>query len=143
MRLYFLLLGLLVLGSSPVLAVPTSSQAQAIAGLMQQTFRQCGQGVSISTPLSLAALDILHHSTQDQALTRQHYRIWKVHTFQATYHGDLPWLARSLANRCVYGTDKNDRMARTSKMNMIMHGDGHGGVHHWDGFLESIPDVHA
>ena len=26
-------------------------------------------------------------------------------------------------------------MARTSKMNMIMHGDGHGGVHHWNGFL--------
>lgn len=41
----------------------------------------------------------------------------------------------NLANRCIYGTDKNDRMARTSKMNMIMHGDGHGGVHHWNGFL--------
>lgn len=40
-----------------------------------------------------------------------------------------------LANRCIYGTDANDRMARTSKMNMIMHGDGHGGVHHHDGFL--------
>ena len=40
-----------------------------------------------------------------------------------------------LSNRCIYGTDKNDRMARTSKMNMIMHGDGHGGVHHWNGFL--------
>ena len=26
-------------------------------------------------------------------------------------------------------------MARTSKMNMIMHGDGHGGVHHHDGYL--------
>src|SRR5207244_1853942 len=31
--------------------------------------------------------------------------------------------------------DANDRMARTSKMNMIMHGDGHGGVHHHDGFI--------
>lgn len=40
-----------------------------------------------------------------------------------------------LANRCIFGTDANDRMARTSKMNMIMHGDGHGGVHHRDGFL--------
>ena len=40
-----------------------------------------------------------------------------------------------LANRCIYGTDANDRMARTSKMNMIMHGDGHGGVHHHDGFI--------
>lgn len=41
----------------------------------------------------------------------------------------------NLANRFIYGTDANDRMARTSKMNMIMHGDGHGGVHHHDGFL--------
>jgi type I restriction enzyme M protein len=40
-----------------------------------------------------------------------------------------------LANDCVYGCDANDRMARTSKMNMIMHGDGHGGVHHHNGFL--------
>lgn len=40
-----------------------------------------------------------------------------------------------LANRCIYGTDANERMARTSKMNMIMHGDGHGGVHHQNGFI--------
>lgn len=40
-----------------------------------------------------------------------------------------------LANQCIYGTDANDRMARTSKMNMIMHGDGHGGVHHHNGFI--------
>src|SRR5260221_880088 len=40
-----------------------------------------------------------------------------------------------LANRCIYGCDANDRMARTSKMNMIMHGDGHGGVHHHNGLL--------
>lgn len=40
-----------------------------------------------------------------------------------------------LANRCIYGCDANDRMARTSKMNMIMPGDGHGGVHHHNGFI--------
>lgn len=40
-----------------------------------------------------------------------------------------------LANRCIYGCDANDRMARTSKMNMIMHGDGHGGVHQHNGFI--------
>lgn len=40
-----------------------------------------------------------------------------------------------LATKCIYGTDKNSRMARTSKMNMIMHGDGHGWVHHHDGLL--------
>jgi type I restriction enzyme M protein len=26
-------------------------------------------------------------------------------------------------------------MARVSKMNMIMHGDGHNGIHHHDGLL--------
>jgi type I restriction enzyme M protein len=49
--------------------------------------------------------------------TRENSRIWK------------------LSNRCIYGTDANERMARTSKMNMIMHGDGHGGIHYHDGFL--------
>ena len=42
---------------------------------------------------------------------------------------------RRLSFNCIYGTDANPRMARTAKMNMIMHGDGHGGVHHHDGLL--------
>lgn len=42
---------------------------------------------------------------------------------------------RRLSFDCIYGTDANPRMARTAKMNMIMHGDGHGGVHHHDGLL--------
>ncbi|MBO9200236.1 MULTISPECIES: N-6 DNA methylase [Niastella] len=41
----------------------------------------------------------------------------------------------NLSHNCIYGTDANPRMARTAKMNMIMHGDGHGGVHHHDGLL--------
>jgi type I restriction enzyme M protein len=42
---------------------------------------------------------------------------------------------RELSYNCIFGTDANPRMARTAKMNMIMHGDGHGGVHHHDGLL--------
>ena len=42
---------------------------------------------------------------------------------------------RALSYDCIFGTDANARMARTAKMNMIMHGDGHGGVHFRDGFL--------
>jgi type I restriction enzyme M protein len=42
---------------------------------------------------------------------------------------------RKLSYDCIFGIDANPRMARTAKMNMIMHGDGHGGVHHHDGFL--------
>jgi len=53
-------------------------------------------------------------------------------TIDQKQEGSRLW---NLANRCIYGTDANDRMARTSKMNMIMHGDGHGGVHHHDGFI--------
>jgi len=35
----------------------------------------------------------------------------------------------------IYGTDANPRMARVAKINMIMHGDGHSGIHHHDGLL--------
>ncbi|MCW3162463.1 N-6 DNA methylase [Chryseobacterium oryctis] len=42
---------------------------------------------------------------------------------------------RKLSFDCIFGTDANPRMARTAKMNMIMHGDGHGGVHHHDGLI--------
>lgn len=36
----------------------------------------------------------------------------------------------------ICGCDAESRAARTSKMNMIMHGDGHGGIHHHDGLLD-------
>ncbi|MDM1301429.1 N-6 DNA methylase [Acinetobacter indicus] len=42
---------------------------------------------------------------------------------------------KSLSYDCIFGVDANPRMSRTAKMNMIMHGDGHGGVHHNDGLL--------
>lgn len=45
-----------------------------------------------------------------------------------------------LCNEYLYGVDANPRMARTSKMNMIMHGDGHVGVFQHDG-LTDVPGV--
>ncbi len=42
---------------------------------------------------------------------------------------------KKLSHKSIYGTDANPRMARVSKMNMIMHGDGHNGIHHNDGLL--------
>lgn len=41
-----------------------------------------------------------------------------------------------LAWQCIFGTDAEPRAARTAKMNMIMHGDGHGGIHYHDGLLD-------
>ena len=35
---------------------------------------------------------------------------------------------RAFAEKNVFGVDINERMARVTKMNMIMHGDGHGGI---------------
>jgi type I restriction enzyme M protein len=42
--------------------------------------------------------------------------------------GELAW-------KSIYGTDKEPRAARTAKMNMVMHGDGHGGIHAHDGLI--------
>jgi type I restriction enzyme M protein len=47
----------------------------------------------------------------------------------ATRIGRLAW-------KCIFGTDAEARAARTAKMNMIMHGDGHGGIHYHDGLLD-------
>ena len=41
-----------------------------------------------------------------------------------------------LAWRCIFGCDAEPRAARTAKMNMMMHGDGHGGIHHHDGLVD-------
>jgi type I restriction enzyme M protein len=41
-----------------------------------------------------------------------------------------------LAWDCIFGCDKEPRAARTAKMNMIMHGDGHGGIHWHDGLVD-------
>ncbi|SNX74982.1 type I restriction enzyme M protein [Cereibacter ovatus] len=41
-----------------------------------------------------------------------------------------------LAWNCVFGCDAEPRAARTAKMNMIMHGDGHGGIHYHDGLVD-------
>jgi type I restriction enzyme M protein len=49
---------------------------------------------------------------------------------------DPPSRIRRLSYECVFGTDAEPRAARTSKMNMIMHGDGHGGIHFHDGLVD-------
>jgi type I restriction enzyme M protein len=47
----------------------------------------------------------------------------------ATRVGALAW-------NCIFGCDAEPRAARTAKMNMIMHGDGHGGIHYHDGLVD-------
>jgi type I restriction enzyme M protein len=47
-----------------------------------------------------------------------------------------PSRVHKLAHGYIFGTDAEPRAARTAKMNMIMHGDGHGGIHFHDGLLD-------
>lgn len=49
---------------------------------------------------------------------------------------DPPSRVRKLAYDSIFGTDAEPRAARTAKMNMIMHGDGHGGIHYHDGLVD-------
>lgn len=49
--------------------------------------------------------------------------------------------SEKLCNEFIYGMEANERMARTAKMNMIMHGDGHTSVYHHDG-LVNCEDIH-
>lgn len=49
-------------------------------------------------------------------------------------------LIQQVASQHLFGTDANPRMARTAKMNMIMHGDGHSGIYHHDGLL-NVGDI--
>lgn len=42
---------------------------------------------------------------------------------------------KNLCHDSIFWTDANPRMARVSKMNMIMHWDGHNGIHHNDWLL--------
>ena len=51
---------------------------------------------------------------------------------------------RAFAEKNVFGADINERMARVTKMNMIMHGDGHGGIfnrHGLDVGFASSPQI--
>jgi type I restriction enzyme M protein len=80
--------------------------------------------------VEIEALD-LPEAEKAERLRKRYAEIQQ--TIQPDITGSRLW---KLANRCIFGTDANDRMARTSKMNMIMHGDGHGGVHHHDGFID-------
>ncbi|MFR9770086.1 N-6 DNA methylase [Nocardia sp. SC052] len=65
----------------------------------------------------------------------------RLEEIQATYNRHLDVTDKEarlhkIAHNCIFGTDAEARAARTSKMNMIMHGDGHGGIHYHDGLLD-------
>jgi type I restriction enzyme M protein len=93
-------------------------QILASADTEYQVFKASLDGQKLSDAKKAELLRVKHEEIQA--------------TLDQSEKGSRLW---NLANRCIYGTDANDRMARTSKMNMIMHGDGHGGVHHHDGFI--------
>lgn len=75
--------------------------------------------------LSLSEQEIINKSLEEKI--ERINQEFDINNNNSRYH--------KLSHYSIYGTDANARMARTAKMNMIMHGDGHGGVHHHDGLL--------
>ncbi len=69
----------------------------------------------------------------DRVFKQLNTELEHIHEMDSSYYSRLDMLSY----KSIYGTDANPRMARTSKMNMIMHGDGHGGVHHHDGLINT------
>lgn len=67
----------------------------------------------------------------DRVFKQLNTELEHIHTTREDHYSRLDMLSYN----SIFGTDANPRMARTSKMNMIMHGDGHGGVHHHDGLI--------
>jgi len=65
----------------------------------------------------------------DEALQKEY------ETYLAKTNKEQEAKIKKLSHKSIFGTDANPRMARVSKMNMIMHGDGHNGIHHNDGLL--------
>jgi len=65
----------------------------------------------------------------DEALQKEY------ETYLAKINKEQEAKIEKLSHKSIFGTDANPRMARVSKMNMIMHGDGHNGIHHNDGLL--------
>ena len=76
------------------------SAADKLDRTVQAAFQKCGVRLSLSGPLSQAALDQLKgYSTQD-ALARKRYRAKTANGVRVTYNGDQQWLGRSLLERC-------------------------------------------
>jgi len=44
---------------------------------------------------------------------------------------------KDFATQNLYGIDQNARMSWVAKMNMVMHGNGHGLIHHHDALVDS------
>lgn len=49
---------------------------------------------------------------------------------------DADLLRRRLAREQIFGVDINPRLARVTKMNMFLHGDGHGGIRTSNGLVD-------
>ena len=77
------------------------------------------------------AQEIALNSKIDKVFQQLNKELEHVHLYNPSEYSRLD----VLSYKSIFGTDANSRMARTSKMNMIMHGDGHGGVHHHDGLI--------
>ena len=53
---------------------------------------------------------------------------------------EISLAVKEYCDRNIFGVDINERMVRVTKMNMIMHGDGHGGIYNTHGLNIGFSD---
>lgn len=80
-----------------------------------------------------ANFEKLSLSEQEKVMTKVQSEVDKIYQEFDLNNSDSRY--HKLFHKSIYGTDKNPRMARTAKMNMIMNRIGHDGIHHNNGFL--------
>ncbi|MFL5818374.1 MAG: restriction endonuclease subunit M [Conexibacter sp.] len=89
-----------------------------------------------------AAKDAARTEIEQTADKPEHKRLTRVEEVQRQLNQDLDVTRPDsrlyrVAHDSIFGVDAEARAARTSKMNMIMHGDGHGGIYYHDGLLDT------
>lgn len=105
--------------------------ASGSGGFLIQAFQMVREKIAAATDTQYQEFRVQHPNASAEVLAKRYDEF--SHELNAAARGTKAW---KLANWAVNGVDANNRMARTSKMNMIMHGDGHGGIHHANGLLD-------
>jgi uncharacterized protein YkwD len=71
-----------------------------MARALSAAFAGCGVTPTLSTPLSLAALDLLNGYSTDAALKRQRFRPHALSSLGMTYNGDVAWVKAQIRGQC-------------------------------------------
>ncbi|MDO4246762.1 MAG: CAP domain-containing protein [Deinococcus sp.] len=100
MKLLPFALSLTLASLSASASAASPAQPDQLRAAVQAALAGCGVKPALSVPLGQAAADLLASYELGKALERQNYRPHNAQGWTATYHGDLNWVRRTLAQQC-------------------------------------------